>query len=284
MKVFARRQSILLVSVITLCACSGDTQLKTEVDSLRAQIASQQEQLTNCDAFINLVNTALDSIVSVDGNKIIGTGEISTREQIKNNLDAYQQILDNYKAKIDDLTQKLAETQGVQANSMKEAVSKLKDKLSEKLAEISELRGLVENKNISISQLSKEVNNLSKNVAELSNLSKKQAEELQNKDEMINTAYYLLGTKKELKALGILSKSSLFSKSKVDLSTSEIGKFNKIDIRDQQTFHIPSKNAKILTPIPPGTYTMDISGNSCTLNIIDVNKFWSVSHYLVIEY
>lgn len=167
---------------------------------------------------------------------------------------------------------------------MKKAIAKITDQLTTKQQEIANLRNLIDNKNVNIAQLQNKVEKLGQNITELTDANRKQNEDLRAQDAKLNEAYFIIGSKKELKDSGILSKGNLLSKSKVDLSNTELSKFTKIDIRDQKTFHIPSKNAKIMTTVPPGSYTMDISGNSCTLTVIDTNKFWSVNRYLVIQY
>ena len=60
--------------------------------------------------------------------------------------------------------------------------------------------------------------------------------------------------------------------------------FTQIDIRTDKEIKLYSKEAKLLTAHPEGTYELkkDDKGQ-LTLVITNPNKFWSVSRYLVIE-
>lgn len=277
--------SFLFISLGIFCACNGDSaQLQTELESLRSQVNEQANQIKSYDDFVNLVNTAMDSIVMADGSFILGDKPGTTREQIRSNLNAYEETLKRYRIRIEELTKQLDLVNSAQAANMKKAIAKITEQLTTKQQEIANLRNLIDNKNVNIAQLQNKVEKLGQNITELTDANRKQNEDLRAQDAKLNEAYFIIGSKKELKDSGILSKGNLLSKSKVDLSNTELSKFTKIDIRDQKTFHIPSKNAKIMTTVPPGSYTMDISGNSCTLTVIDTNKFWSVNRYLVIQY
>ena len=99
-----------------------------------------------------------------------------------------------------------------------------------------------------------------------------------NQDAQLNTAWYVFGTSKELKAEGILSKGEVLQ-----------GNYNKnyftqIDIRRVSVIPLESKSASILTNHPAGSYTLlKDSKGQYTLRITDAAKFWSVSKYLVVK-
>lgn len=102
---------------------------------------------------------------------------------------------------------------------------------------------------------------------------------LENQDKQINTAYYVFGTKKELKAHNILSDGEILSKSNFDKSY-----FTTIDIREVTNIRLESKSANILSKHPEGSYTFlkDSSGN-ITLKINSPADFWSLTKYLVVR-
>ena len=93
-----------------------------------------------------------------------------------------------------------------------------------------------------------------------------------------------LGTSSELKEQKIISKK-LLQKTKV-LEDNDFNKdyFTQIDIRTDKEIKLYSKDAKLLTAHPEGTYELvkDDKGQ-LILKITNPNKFWSVSRYLVIE-
>ena len=60
--------------------------------------------------------------------------------------------------------------------------------------------------------------------------------------------------------------------------------FTQIDIRKDKEIKLYSKDAKLLTSHPDGSYEFikDKKG-TLTLKILNPNSFWSISRYLVIE-
>jgi hypothetical protein len=87
-----------------------------------------------------------------------------------------------------------------------------------------------------------------------------------------------------LKEQKIISKKFL-QKTKI-LEDKEFNKdyFTQIDIRRDKEIKLYSPDAKLLTAHPEGSYELarDEKGD-LTLMIVEPNKFWSVSRYLVIE-
>ena len=97
----------------------------------------------------------------------------------------------------------------------------------------------------------------------------------------LNEGYYAIGTAKDLKDVGLLS--SGFHKKKVNYENFNQDIFQKVNIRNTTQLIIPSKIIKILTTIPSESYTLSRDGNSTVLTINDVDRFWSLSKYLVIQ-
>ena len=59
--------------------------------------------------------------------------------------------------------------------------------------------------------------------------------------------------------------------------------FTQIDLRVTKVIRLYSKSAKLLTNHPAGSYSLDKDAQGqYTLRVLDPQKFWSVSKYLVI--
>ena len=97
-------------------------------------------------------------------------------------------------------------------------------------------------------------------------------------DRELNTAFYVFGTKRELKEQNILQGGEVLRNGNYNKDY-----FTKIDIRVDRIIHLYSKSAKLMTAHPEGSYTLDRDAQGqYTLRITDPNRFWSVSKYLVI--
>ena len=157
-------------------------------------------------------------------------------------------------------------------------ISSLTQQLTEKNAELEKLRAQLAEKDVKIEQLSGTVTNLQTENAQVKQQRDETAQIARNQDAQLNTAWYVFGTSKELKAEGILSKGEVLQ-----------GNYNKnyftqIDIRKVNVIPLESKSASILTNHPAGSYTLlKDSKGKYTLRITDVAQFWSVSKYLVVK-
>ena len=93
----------------------------------------------------------------------------------------------------------------------------------------------------------------------------------------LNTAWYVFGTKKELKEQRIMVDG------KVLQSSFNKNYFTKIDIRVDKEIKLYSKSAKLLTTHPSSSYTLTPDANKqYVLRITNPQIFWSTSKYLVV--
>ena len=96
-------------------------------------------------------------------------------------------------------------------------------------------------------------------------------------EKQINNAWFVYGTKAELKEQGILKGGEV-------LKDNDFNKdyFTEIDIRNVKNIKTYSKSARLLTTHPDGSYMLTKDGNGYyELHISNPSRFWSVSKYLV---
>jgi len=105
------------------------------------------------------------------------------------------------------------------------------------------------------------------------------AKTVAEQDKAINSAWFVFGTKSELKSQKILEKGDV-------LKSADFNKdyFTQIDIRTTKEIKLYSKRADLLTTHPAKSYELvkDDKGQ-LTLKITNPKEFWSVSKYLVIQ-
>ena len=113
-----------------------------------------------------------------------------------------------------------------------------------------------------------------------SELTKKE-EELVERENKLNTAYYFFGDKKELQSMGIIKKANLLT---FELNENiNLGQLNKVDIRKFSDLKIPTIGVKIISDHPESSYRVIEAGNQTTLVIVDAQKFWSITKTLIIQ-
>jgi hypothetical protein len=132
-------------------------------------------------------------------------------------------------------------------------------------------------KNQQISELSANVNNLSKDVQELRVQSNSQQQTIKQQEKTITTVYYCFGTSNELKNQKILIDDQLGANFNRDY-------FIKVnDFRTLSVIQLFAKKGKLVSKHPDGSYEfVKDSNNQIELHILDPKNFWSLTKYLVV--
>lgn len=285
--------SIAVVAATLLTGCNGD-KLKTaqaENEQLKGDL---RETLATQDSLLVLVNDISDGMAQIkDLEKIISTpgnlGESTSRkEQIKNDMIAIQQSLQERRQRLEELEKKLAATGG-ENSTLKRTISNLKTQIAEQQTEIATLTNQLASANIKIEELSTTVTTLNTAVDSLNTgLTEERAqkdaaiEEATAATNELNACFYAIGTSKELKAKKILQ-SGFLRKTKVMKGDFDESYFTTGDKRNLSEIPTHSKKAKILTSQPADTYEIvDVDGQK-VIKITDPTRFWQLSNFLVIQ-
>lgn len=270
------------VALLSACGNSSDNSV-----SLKLKNDSIIEENVNLNAFIDKVAWSMDSLLKGEDLLLKMPPEgtpLTAKQQIEANLKGFEEIVNRQRNRIAEMEQELKDNKSAHAQSMAKIVNVMKLQLAEKDKEIAMLKEELDSKDFSIERLEKIVASLNKDVADLNEKNQAQQEALVSQSDKMNEAYVIIGSKKELKAAGVLSNSGLFSKAKLKSADFNASKFKKVDIRKYKTVKISGKNAKVLTPSPSGSYTINDNGDgTSTLSITDPMAFWGVSHYLVVQ-
>lgn len=281
--------SSAVLSALMFTSCSQSVQeMKDEIDSLTAKLELQESQLQSTNTFIDLMNVSMDSVVMADGLFIIGAdqeGVPSNAAKMKANIDAYGEMLKNQRQRIEELEQQIVDNEDAASKKMKAMIAKMKAQIDAKDAEIAKLKEEIANNRLNIEELERRNTALTHDVANLSEQNRAQQSEINRVTAKLNSGYYIIGTKKELKAMGLVSGGSIFKKAKLELEDVNVYNFNKINIIKTTSIQVPGKSPKILTAAPKDSYSFQDNGNGTTTLVIqDTNRFWSLSNFLVIQY
>ena len=165
----------------------------------------------------------------------------------------------------------------VASEQLRRTIENLTSQLEAKSAEIQKLMVELDAKDIHIGELDEQIAGLSDNVSQLVTEGQQKDKTITTQDKELNSAWFVFGTKSELKEQKILSSGEVLR-----------GNFNKdyftkIDIRVDKEIKLYSRSASILTNHPEGSYTLQRDANKqFVLRITNPQQFWSVSKYLVV--
>jgi len=270
--------------IVMATSCNGGSaSMKEQLDSLQTAYEQRNADYNELNEYLGVIATGLDSIALQEG-QILSPGESPSlnRDQIKKNLDAYKQTLQNQRQRIDAMEKKLKTNQKYSAH-LRSIIATMKQQLAQKDEEIANLSKLVDDKNMDIAKLKENVQTLQQRNEMQAGLIVSQAETITSQDASIHTAYIKIGSKEELNNLGLRTKKFL-GKAKADYTKFDKSLFNAIDIRESGQINIPNaKKAKLLTPQPEDSYRIDKADKSMVLTITNPEKFWAVSDFVIIQ-
>lgn len=289
-----KKLAFLVVCAAVVASCdsfSGGSkdQLKAENDSLKLELNQRNAELDEMMGTFNDISEGFRQINAAE-NRVdlqrgaVAEGSPSARQQIASDIEFIRKQMEENRQQIDKLQQMLKTSKNNSAQ-LKRAVDQLTQELVAKTQRIEELQAELAAKNIRIQELDAAVTDLSAQKDQLTAENAAKSKTVSEQDKQLNTAWFVFGTKKELKDQKILSNTGLFKKGEV-LQDAEINKdyFTEVDIRTTKEIKLYSKSADILTNHPNGSYAFEKdSKDLLTLKITNPQEFWSVSKYLVIQ-
>lgn len=247
-------------------------------DSLNSIIAQKDSELNDLMGTINEIEDGLNQInVAENRVTLLKNGEgASKKQKLTEDVQFIATRMKQNKELIAKLQKQMANS-SIKSEQLQKTIANLTKQLEEKEKQLQALREELDSKDIHIAALDETINNLNTKSNRLASESSKKSEVINAQDKQINTAWYVFGTKKELRNQHILEDN------KVMTGNFNKNYFTKIDIRDLSEIKLYSKNVKVLTTHPSSTYTLVRDANKqYTLRITNPQIFWSTSKYLVV--
>jgi predicted RNase H-like nuclease (RuvC/YqgF family) len=205
-----------------------------------------------------------------------GELQVSAKDQIKNDITAIYSLMLKNKHQLNVLTRQL-KASGMKVTELQVLVARLTKDIEAKNREIEALKDKLAKMDIVVETTNLKLDTLTNIVKVQSEQISDQTQTISEQDEALNTAYYIIGTSKELSKSGVIGKGDRI------LGDFNKSLFTKIDIRKTTEIPILMKKAKVLSNHPTSSYKL--IGDKKTvqaLEITDYKAFWSNVKYLVI--
>ena len=258
---------------------SADLLVAQERDSLNRIIVQKDNEINDMMATFNDIEEGFRAISAAEDRvSVARQGEgASMKERINENMQFIQQTMQQNRELINKLRNQLRQS-SVKGDQLRRTLDNLTKQLEEKDTQIKSLMAELEAKNIQITELSTQVTDLETNVATLAEESTQKSQTISTQDKQLHTAWFVFGTKKELKEQRIIEDGEVLR------SNFNQDYFTKIDIRVDKEIKLYSRSAKLLTSHPAGSYRLEQDANKqYVLRIENPSQFWSTSRYLVIQ-
>ena len=279
-----------IACTLAVASCNQDAAKKAEQiaqqqrDSLEQIISQKDNEINDMMTTLSDIEEGFREITEAQSRVTLAKqGEgTNTMQRIKENFQFIQSQMQQNKELINKLKQQVRES-SVKGGQLKKIIDNLTQQLETKDHQLQALREELDRKDIHIAELDEKVASLNTNVTSLKEDNEKKEETITSQDKALHTAWFVFGTKDELKEQRILSKDGLFSKTKLLEKDFNKDYFTKIDIRIDKEIKLYSKSAQIMTSHPAGSYTLQRDANKqFVLRISDPDTFWSISKYLVV--
>lgn len=277
--------SVTLIAILSLAfvGCQGNKQSadsaeRAQTDSLRQVISQKDNEINDMMGTLNEIQDGFNDINAAENRVTIAKGGegANKEQQIRENIQFIAKTMKHNRELIAKLRNQLKQS-SVKGDALKNTLESLSKQLEEKDKQLQQMRAELDAKDIHITELDEAINNLHTNVNNLANESSKKSQVINSQDKQLNTAWFVFGTRKELKEQRIIEGD------KVLQSNFNKNYFTKIDIRVDKEIKLYSKYAKVLTMHPSSSYILQRDANKqYTLKITNPEIFWSTSKYLVI--
>ncbi|GAB4406097.1 MAG: hypothetical protein OHK0039_07580 [Bacteroidia bacterium] len=283
---------------ISLMSCNQDKLKQLEAEN-QALLQERRIQDSLLNDFASTFNTFEDNLAKIKERENLISMEAGGPEfkeenkgKILDDLHMIDELLAQNRLIIDDLSKK-AEQSDAQSSQLRRSIASFKKKLEEHDKEIVALREQLTTLNFTVEELNVKVSDLTQyaeqldqenqsqtaRIVEQDSLVAAQTRTIGNQREELNTAYYVIGSSRELKEKSIVVKSKLNQ-------DADVSAFTRIDISQTNSISLgDTKSVDLLTTHPSDSYAL-VDDNSDKrmdrLEIKDPARFWKASRYLVL--
>ena len=278
----------IVITAFLLQSCGPDYKMEVERmmrerDSLMSQYNAKDSVINGYMADISSIQASIDSLASqeeilqrntTNDPETTKDAKVKAREQ----LEAIRQVIENNKKKLGELQSRLKKN-NVKMVQLEKMIESLNQQLAMKDSSISNL-------NTQIASLNGNITTMQTQMDTMRQESERKSAVITDKVTKLNTAYYTVGTYKQLRDKKVITKQGGFlglGKQKQMIPDFSQDAFTQIDVTSTKSIALAGKDAKLLSTHPNGTYQIKKENNVVkSIEITDPDKFWKASKYLVV--
>ena len=290
LKIYQMKKLMYVLSVLVLVSCGQHkkeiARMQAKQDSI-AQVAVQKNNtiLKFIDE-MNEIQSNLDSIKKIE--KIISIEKASgvemksnAKERIAEGIAQINDLLQKNKALAKSLTNKYWASK-VKIKELEKTIDNMNKQMAEKNTDIASLTKELKALHINVTNLNQQIETIT---AENEKAIREKEQAIKEQANVMNTAYYAFGTKKELTDKNVIEKEGgVLGMGKTLTLKKDFDRdyFQKVDIRDFKQLALNVKEAEVLANRPADSYHLSGTKTVEALVIDKPNEFWKASKYLVV--
>lgn len=280
--------SLACLAILSACDKKPEQDVTTEEqlqDATKQELAAAVADRDQLLSLVNEISSGMAEIKRLENILTVSTGvngeTPSQRAQIEADIAAIQQTLQQRREQLEQLERRLQQST-LNNKNLQQTVETLRAQIDSQSAEIENLRASLDDANRQIGELNSTVDSLHTTVNTVTGERDQAQAETQELANEMNTCYYVVASKKELKEHKIIE-SGFLRKTKIMRSDFDQSFFVTADRRTLHTIALHSNKAKVLTNHPAGSYQIVDQNGQKVLKITNPDQFWSLTNYLVIQ-
>jgi len=276
-----------LMASFALAACNsgpseGEIAARAETDRLKSELQGR-------DSLIGEMALSFDDIekniaLMDDREKLLGEnagGELNVdkREKIVRDLQLMNGLMQESRDRVADLTERLDKSK-IEAGGLRKKLKSLDLMLASRDSSISTMKDELLARDFKIEQVNSQLTAIELEMVKRGAIIEQQTNEM-------NTAWYVVGTSKELEEQGVVTRTGgLIGIGKTAAVNGDVAsdRFKSLDVRRTSRVPLGVKKAHLVTEHPKSSYSIVKEGDELAyLEIKDPAAFWKMSKYMVVE-
>jgi hypothetical protein len=277
---------LLLIIVVSISSCginsSSTDDLKT-IDSLNTILANRESEIDNHLLLLDNIDSALQEANPTENMDVVDVEKVKAIDReiydkigaLRDKLQADNREIASLRADLNkakesaDYRKDLINKISGRMEELQKENALLKQQLDRDTQDISNLTSELEAQGIEISQLRFSLSELNENIVILTT--------------ELNTVYYLVGTRKDLKRDSIIVKKGIGGATTLS-DQPDKSKFIGIDKSSDKVINLTGFKKVELVPLrPEDSYNLERDNDLIVrLKITDPDKFWEISKFLAV--
>lgn len=280
----------MVSGVIMSCTTNDCKSVETELANTRQELANRDAMLDEFGTAISAVDSNLEMMSSLEKElaESLQSSAKDKKERIQENVNRLKELMASNRDYLGQMQETLDANQHISANLMG-VVESMQEKVMMNNLRLARHNNDLETLGDDFKDMFEEyiqaeyarmvleesMNKMEGNIGKMEN----QMRELKN---YLNTAYYAIGTRRELIENGVLEKGGLLKSKEINEDLDKMA-FRAIDVRKIKSIALNASKVKLVTEHPTESYELiaDESGNY-TIEITLPESFWSLSKYLIV--
>lgn len=279
----SRTPLFVLLAIIVLLLGAGGV-LYQRYRNTTADFAESQTRYNEAITSIAEIQDSLYAITPRDTS--VGMLEVGLQSEQKLTEPQTEQVLarialingsiQRTKERITELEGSLKKS-GVRISGLQRMIGNLKQTVAEKEAQVSQL-------SLQVDSLQTRVTGLESEMAVSHETIRARDASLEDKRRELATVYYIVGTRKELTAAGVIrAKGGFLGLGKTVQLTGQYDEsiFKRLDTDQDRLVQAPSSKVLVLSAQPTSSYELALGTDRTELHIIDPQEFRKVKHLVI---